>query len=75
MRPDRPRRSSTEILAPAISDTAARDTTKATCELGFDARIDLESGIRSLVGEGERPLLEEDAGTLLESNREHGSYS
>ncbi|PGF17337.1 UDP-glucose 4-epimerase [Natrinema sp. CBA1119] len=51
------------------------DTTKATCELGFDARIDLESGIHSLVGEGERTLLEEDANTLLESNREHGSYS
>ncbi|MFC6767078.1 NAD-dependent epimerase/dehydratase family protein [Natrinema soli] len=51
------------------------DTTKATRELEFGARIDLESGIRSLVDGGERPPLEEDAGTLLESNREHGSYS
>ena len=51
------------------------DTSKASRELGFDARVGLESGIRSLVG-GDQPTLSgEDAGAVLEPNRESSSYS
>ncbi|WP_254764754.1 NAD-dependent epimerase/dehydratase family protein [Natrinema marinum] len=49
------------------------DASKASRELGFDARIGLESGIRSLVdssGTGRR-----DAGAVSEPNRESESYS
>ncbi|QLK26699.1 NAD-dependent epimerase/dehydratase family protein [Natrinema zhouii] len=51
------------------------DTSKATRELGFDARVSLESGLRSLVAESRRDPLEEDDGALLESNRESSSYN
>ncbi|ELY67165.1 NAD-dependent epimerase/dehydratase family protein [Natrinema versiforme] len=51
------------------------DTSKAACDLGFDARVGLESGIRSLVGDGQSDAADMDAGSALEPNREGSSYS
>ncbi|MGQ3413623.1 NAD-dependent epimerase/dehydratase family protein [Natrinema sp. LN54] len=51
------------------------DTSKAAHDLGFDARVGLKSGIRSLVGDGQSEAAEMDAGATLEPNREGGSYS
>ncbi|QCS42132.1 NAD-dependent epimerase/dehydratase family protein [Natrinema versiforme] len=51
------------------------DTSKAAHDLGFEARLGLKSGIRSLVGDGQSEAAEMDAGTTLEPNREGGSYS
>ncbi|ELZ21249.1 NAD-dependent epimerase/dehydratase family protein [Natrinema limicola] len=50
------------------------DTSKATRELGFETRISLESGIRSLVREGTATLPDEDTGPVQE-RQESGSYS
>src|SRR6056297_214461 len=50
------------------------DTSKATRELGFETRISLESGIRSLVGEGTATLTDEDTGPVQE-RQGSGSYS
>ncbi len=51
------------------------DTSKAARELGFDARIGLESGIRSLVG-GEQPAVaDEEAGSAQDHHRGSSSYS
>ncbi|MFA9416704.1 NAD-dependent epimerase/dehydratase family protein [Natrinema sp. HArc-T2] len=49
------------------------DTSKATRELGFESRVGLESGIRSLVGE-ETALTDEEAGPANE-HRGSESYS
>src|SRR6056297_1164324 len=51
------------------------DTSKANRELGFDARVGLESGIRSLVGEGQPTPTDEEARPAQEHQRESGSYS
>jgi len=50
------------------------DTSKATRELGFETRISLESGIRSLVGEGTATLTDEDTSPVQE-RQGSGSYS
>jgi UDP-glucose 4-epimerase len=47
------------------------DTSKATRTLGFDASVGLESGLRSLVGDGSRTAT---AGAGGDPNRESGSY-
>ncbi|MDS0475083.1 NAD-dependent epimerase/dehydratase family protein [Natrinema sp. 1APR25-10V2] len=49
------------------------DTSKASYELGFDARIGLESGIRTVVGSSGPSG--RDAGATPDTNRESGSYS
>jgi len=51
------------------------DTSKATRELGFEARVGLESGIRSLVGEGQPAVADEEDGPAQNHHRESGSYS
>ncbi|WP_226479742.1 NAD-dependent epimerase/dehydratase family protein [Natrinema amylolyticum] len=51
------------------------DTSKASRDLGFDANVGLESGIRSLVGSGRPELAETETGAPLEPNRGGGSYS
>ena len=51
------------------------DTSKAARELGFEARVGLESGIRSLVGEGQSAVADEEAGPTQNHRRESGSYS
>ncbi|WP_222918395.1 NAD-dependent epimerase/dehydratase family protein [Natrinema sp. SYSU A 869] len=51
------------------------DTSKATRDLGFDANVGLESGIRSLVGDSRTELTETETDTALEPNRGGGSYS
>jgi len=50
------------------------DTSKATRELGFDARVGLKSGIRSLVGEGTATLTDEDTDPVQE-RQGSSSYS
>jgi len=50
------------------------DTSKATRKLGFETRISLESGIRSLVGEGTATLTDEDTSPVQE-RQGSGSYS
>ncbi|TMT86876.1 NAD-dependent epimerase/dehydratase family protein [Haloterrigena sp. H1] len=51
------------------------DTSKATRELGFEARVGLESGIRSLVGEGQPAVADEEDGPAQNHHWESGSYS
>ncbi|MDF9746008.1 NAD-dependent epimerase/dehydratase family protein [Natrinema salsiterrestre] len=51
------------------------DTSKATRELGFEARVGLESGIRSLIGDGRSGGTGADAEVPLGPNREEESYS
>ncbi|RZV10790.1 UDP-glucose 4-epimerase [Natrinema hispanicum] len=50
------------------------DTSKASRDLGFETRISLESGIRSLVGEGAATLPDEDTGPVQE-RQGSGSFS
>ncbi|SEP74619.1 NAD-dependent epimerase/dehydratase family protein [Natrinema salaciae] len=51
------------------------DTSKAARDLGFEARVGLESGIRSLVGDGRVALTGEEADAAPEPSRESESYS
>ncbi|MFD1564287.1 NAD-dependent epimerase/dehydratase family protein [Haloarchaeobius amylolyticus] len=51
------------------------DTSKAARELGFEARVGLESGIRSLVSDGTTTLTDEETGPAREHHRESSSYS
>ncbi|WP_408957996.1 NAD-dependent epimerase/dehydratase family protein [Natrinema sp. 74] len=60
---------------PRVGDIrhSGADVSKASRELGFDARIGLESGIRSLVGASEPAG--QDAGTVREPHSEPESHS
>ena len=51
------------------------DVSKAARELGFEARVGLESGIRSLIGDGHPAVADEDGGPARTHHRESGSYS
>ncbi|ELY80580.1 NAD-dependent epimerase/dehydratase family protein [Natrinema pallidum] len=50
------------------------DTSKATHQLGFDATVGIESGIRSLVGDDRSDPADAATEIALESNRSDGSY-
>ncbi|QCW02493.1 NAD-dependent epimerase/dehydratase family protein [Natrinema pallidum] len=50
------------------------DTSKATHQLGFDATVGIESGIRSLVGDDRSDPADAATDIALESNRSDGSY-
>ncbi|WP_254530947.1 NAD-dependent epimerase/dehydratase family protein [Natrinema gelatinilyticum] len=51
------------------------DTAKATRKLGFEARINLESGIQSLVEADSAASTGKDVGSPPETNSESGTYS
>ncbi|WP_049901132.1 NAD-dependent epimerase/dehydratase family protein [Natrinema sp. J7-1] len=61
---------------PRTSDIrhSGADTSKTTRQLGFDATVGIESGIRSLVGHDRSDPADAETATALEPNRSDGSY-